>query len=100
MPVNNFLICDTNIDLGYEDNIFSMPRGNVHDYVPLGYFRGHDSFIDHYCICIGDLPKKIMWTTFFNSSYEFSEVFDKVKRILVNFGVAFAIASYLLFSKL
>ena len=43
------------------------------------------------------LPRKITWTTFFNPFYNFSKAIDKVKRILVVFGVVFIIASYLLF---
>ena len=73
---------------------------NVDDYVPLGYFGGYDPSIDPYCICLEDLPKKVMWTTFFNHSYDFSMVFAKIKRILTLFGVIFCIASYLLFFEL
>jgi len=81
-PINNFLICEANIDLGYEDNMFSMLGGNVDDYVSLGYFRRYDPSIDPYCVCLRNLPKKVMWTIFFNHSYDFSKVIDKVKRIL------------------
>jgi len=70
-PINNFLICDANNNLGYDDNMFSMLGGNVDNYVSLGYLRGYDPSIDPYCVCLGDLPKKITWTTFFNRFYFF-----------------------------
>ena len=99
-PISNPMIFDANVDLGYEDNMFSMLGGNVDDYVSLGYFRGYDPSIDPYCVCLEDLSRKITWTTFFNPSYDFSKAIDKVKRILHVFVVVFVIASYLLFSKL
>jgi len=37
------------------------------------------------------------WTTFVNLSQVFSNAVDKVKRILVLFGVVFATASYFYF---
>ena len=33
VPDNNPIICDDNVDFGYEDNIFSMLAGNVQDFV-------------------------------------------------------------------
>ena len=41
-----------------------------------------------------------MLTIFFNPSYDFSKTFDKVKRILIIFGVILIIAFYLVFSEL
>jgi len=99
-PIDNSLICNANIDLGYEDKMFNMLGGNVDNFLSLGYFSGYNASIDPYCVCLEDLPRKIMWTTFFNHSYDFSMVFDKVKRILILFDVIFIIASYLLFSEL
>jgi len=29
VPVDNVMISDFNVDLGYEDNMFDMPGGNV-----------------------------------------------------------------------
>ena len=58
------MICDANDDLGCVDNMFSMLGANVDDYASLGYFRGYDLSVDPYCVCLGDLPKKITWTTF------------------------------------
>jgi len=40
MPINNFLIYDANIDLGYEDNVFDVVGVKVDNFASLGYFRG------------------------------------------------------------
>ena len=99
-PIENLTIFDTNVDFGYENNVFDILGGNTDNYVSQGYLRGHDPSIDPHCVCLHELPKKITWTTFFNPSYDFSKAIDKVKRILVVFGVIFVISSYLLFSDL
>jgi len=52
--------------------MFSVLGGNVDDYVSLGYFRRYDPSIDPYSACLEDLPKEVMWITFFNPSYDFS----------------------------
>jgi len=74
--------------------------GNIDNFLSLGYFHGYNASLNPYCICLGDLPKIIMLTTFFNPSYDFSMTIDKVKRIPILVGVVFIIASYLLFSEL
>jgi len=99
-PLDNPMICDPTIDLGYEDNMFHMLGGNVVDYVSLGYLGGYDPLIDYYYLCVGDLPRKVIWTTFLTPSHDFSIGFDKVKRVLIMFGAILVIASYLVLSKL
>jgi len=88
------------VELGYDDNMFNMLGGNVDSFLSLGYFCGYDASLDPYCIFLEDLPRKIIWSTFFNPSYDFSKAFDKVKRTLVVFGMILDITSYLLFPKL
>ena len=99
-PIDNSMICNANIDLGCDDKMFNILGGNIDNFLSLGYFSGYNASLDPYCMCLGDLPKKIMWSTIFNPSYDFSIAIDKVKRILVVFGVILVIASYLLFSEL
>ena len=41
----NPMIFDANIDLGYEDNMFSMLGGSIDDYVSRGYVTGHECMI-------------------------------------------------------
>jgi len=100
VPISNPMFCNTIVDLCYAVNIFSVLGANVDCYVSLGYTRGYDFSIDSYCVCLENLPRKVMWTTFFNSSYDFFKGFDKVKRILIVFGVILVITFYLPLSKL
>jgi len=94
------MIFYANIDLGYEDNVFDVLGGYVDNFLSLGYLRGYDPSIDPYCVYVGDLPRKVMLTVFFNPCYDFSMGFDKVKRILAIFHVVLVITSFLVFSKL
>ena len=59
------------MDIGYEDNVFDMPGRNVDDNVSLGYIKGYNSSIETYCACLGNMPTKVIWTTFFNPSQRF-----------------------------
>ena len=77
-----------------------MLGGNVDYYVSLSYIRGYDLPIYPFCVYLGDMLRKIMWTTFFKPSYDFSTTINKVKKIFILFGVILVIASYLVFSKL
>jgi len=100
-PINNLKICDANMDLGHKNNMFSMLGGNFDGYVSRCCFRGYDPPINLYCARVEGLYKKIIWTAFFNTCYDYSKAFNKIKRILiVVFGVTLVIASCLVFSKL
>jgi len=59
-PIDNPNICDTNNDLGYEDNMFSMLGENVDNFLSLGYFCVYDASLDPYCMYLVDKPRKIM----------------------------------------
>jgi len=77
VPNYNPRICDANVNLSYEDNIFGMLGWNVQDYVFLGYLRGYDPSIDPYYVSPEGLPTKITWTTCCNPFYDYSIGFDK-----------------------
>ena len=62
-------ICDSHVELGYEDNMFNMLGGNVDNCLSLGYLSGYDASLNPYCIYLEDKPKKIMWNTFFAFSF-------------------------------
>ena len=98
--IDNPMIFDANVDLGYEINMFNMLGENANIFVSLGCFSGFNASLDPYYIYLENLPRKVMWTTFFNHSYDFSVGIYKVKRIPILFVVVFIIASYLLFSEL
>jgi len=74
--VDNPKVCDSDVNLGHEDNEFNVLGGNVDDYLSLGYLRGYDPSIDPYCRSLEDLPRKITWITCFSPFYDFSMVFD------------------------
>ena len=72
VPIDNFEICNSNVDLGNENNVLNVLGGNVENFGSLGYFSGYDATFDSYCIYVVDKPKKIMWSTFFDFSFDFS----------------------------
>ena len=80
--------------------MFNMLGGNVDNFLSLGYFSGFNASLDSYYMCLEDLPRKIMWSTFFNPSYDFAKAIAKFKRILILFCAILVITSYLLFFEL
>jgi len=64
VPVDNFEICDSNVDMGHEDNMLSMLSGNVETFESLGNSRGYDAPLDPYCIYLVDKPRKILMEHF------------------------------------
>ena len=56
MPIDNPVICDTNVDLGYEDNMFNMLGKNVDNFMSLDYFSGYNASSDPYCMYLVDAP--------------------------------------------
>jgi len=58
VSIDNFEICDSNIDMGYADNIFHVIGGNVETFESLGNFSGYNATIDPYCINLLDKPRK------------------------------------------
>jgi len=78
-------ICDSNVDIGYADNMFHMLGGNVETFESLGNFSGYDATLDPYCINLVDKPRSIMWNTFFDFSFDFSMFFSLIKRALTFF---------------
>jgi len=41
-----------------------------------------DIRVDQYCAYLADMPRQIMWSTFFDHTFDFSMVFVKFKRPL------------------
>ena len=72
VPNNISQINDSNVDLGHENHMLNLLGGNNENFESMGYFRGYDAALDPYCIDLVDLPRKIMWHTFFNFSFDFS----------------------------
>ena len=58
VPVDNPNICDANIDLAYEDNMFNTPVGNIDNFMSLGYLGEYSASLDTYCMYLVDTPRK------------------------------------------
>ena len=86
VPIDNFMKCDSNTELGHKDNMFNMLSGSVANFLFQGYFSGYDASLDPYCIYLVDKSKKIMWNTFIDFSFDFSMAFALSKRALTLFA--------------
>jgi len=61
----------------------------------LGDIRGYSPSFDPCCGYLGDVPRKIMWSTFFDHTFDFSMAFSKFKRPLTFLPSSFIVPSYL-----
>ena len=58
MSIDNFELCDFNVDLGYDDHMFHMLGENVDHFESLGYLSGYDATLDSYCLYLVDNLEK------------------------------------------
>ena len=93
-PKDISTICDFNVDLGHENNMFNVLGGNVDHFESLGYLSGYDAALDSYCIDLVDKPRKIMWNTIFDFSFDFAMAFSFIKRALIYFILILCMLSY------
>ena len=61
----------------------------------LGDIRGYNLFFDPYCAHLEELLTKIMWSTFFDHTFDFYMAFSKFKRPLTLVASYFLVFSYL-----
>ena len=59
----------------------------------LGDIRGYYLSFDPYCAYIENVPRKIIWSTFFDHTFDFSMAFNEFKRPLTLFGASFLVFS-------
>ena len=90
MPSDDFEICDSNVDMGYADNMSHLFGGNFKTFESLGNFSGYDAARDPYCIYLVDEPRKIVWHNFFDYSFDFS----LIKRALIFFALILCMLFY------
>ena len=57
--------------------------------------KGYNPSFDPYCAYLGDLPRKIICSIFFDHTFDFSMTFDEFKRPLTLFASSFLVLSYL-----
>jgi len=60
----------------------------------LGDIRGYCPSIDLYCAYLEDVPMKIVWSTFFDHTFDFFVALDEFKRQLNLFASSFLVFSY------
>ena len=63
---------------------------NVDHFESLGSLCRYDAALDQYCIDLEDKPRKIMWNTIFDFSFDFS----LIKRALIYFILILCMLSY------
>ena len=71
-----------------------MLSGNVGNFMPLNYFSGYNASLDPYYMYLVNKPRKIMWNTFFDYSFDFSIVFGLMRRALTFFNVLILMLSH------
>ena len=60
----------------------------------LGVFRGYHPSFGPYCAYLEDVPRKVMWSTFLDHTFDFSMAFDEFKRPITLFALSFLVFSY------
>ena len=68
-----FLECHSLTAIGYHDIL----KGKVSDCIrSLGTLEGYNPSLDPFHNYLVDMPRKIIWTTFFDHSFVFSKAYD------------------------
>ena len=60
----------------------------------LGDTRGYNPSFDPCCAYLAGVPRKTLWSTFFDCTFDFSMAFDEFKRPLTFFASSFLVFSY------
>jgi len=91
------LKCHSLIALDYHDVL----KGKVTDCIrSLGTFEGYDPPFDPFHDYQVDMPRKIIWTTFFDHSFDFSKTYDTIMRALTIIDVSFPVFLYIHHSRM
>ena len=93
-PIDDPMICDSNVDLDYESNTFDVLGGNVDNFLSLRHFSGYDDALGPYCIYLVDKAKQIMLNTFLDLSFDFSMAFTLLKIALTFLAMIILVLSY------
>ena len=89
-------ICTTSLDLApISSPSLSTTPSHLHAFhESLGDIRGCTPSFDPYCVYLKDMPRKIVWGTFFDHVFNFSIAFDKCKRAMIFFTMILLVFSY------
>jgi len=86
------LKCHSLIAIDYHDVL----KGRVSNCIrSLGTFKGYNPPFDPFHDYLVDRPRKIIWTTFFGHSLDFSRAYDTIMRALTVIDVSFPVFSYI-----
>jgi len=88
-------ICTTSLDFTpISSPLLPTTPSHLHSlHEPLGGLRAYSLSFDPYCVYLKEMPSKIVWTTFFDYSFNFSMAYDKCKRALTFFAVILIVFS-------
>ena len=76
-------------------------KGKVSDCIrSLGTFEGYDPPFDPFHNHLVDIPRKIVWATFFDHSFDFSKAYDTIMKALIVIDVSFPVFSYIHHSRM
>jgi len=71
-------------------------KGKVSDCISsLGTVEGYDPPFDPFYNYLVDMPRKIIWTTFFDHSFDFSKTYDTIMRALTVIDASFPVFLYI-----
>jgi len=91
------LECHSLITIDYHDVL----KGKVYDCIrSLGTFEGYDPPFDLFYDYLVDMPRKIIWTAFFDHSFDFSKAYDTIMRALTIIDISFPVFSYIHHSRM
>ena len=87
-----FLECHSLTAIDYHDVL----KGKVFDCIKSpGTFEDYNSSLDPFHDFLVDMPRKIIWTTLFDHSSDFSMAYDTIMRALTIVDVSFPVFSYI-----
>jgi len=96
-PPSPSLECHNLSSIDYHDAL----KGKVSDFnESLGTFEAYNPSFDPFHDNLVDMPRKIIWSTFFDLPFDFSKAYDTIMRSLTLIVVSFSVFSYLHLSRM
>jgi len=89
-------VCNKPLDLTpISSPLFSTAPSHLHPFhESLGHLRSYNPSFDRYCAYLEDVSRKIMWSTFFDHTFDFSMAFEELKRPLTLLASSLVMFSY------
>jgi len=95
-------ICNEPLDLTLASSpLLPTTPSHLHAFhESLGDIRSYNPSFVSYCAYLEDVPRKIIWSTFFDNTFDFSMAFSKFRRPLTFLASSFVVLSYLYHSEM